>query len=211
MQLRIEEAARCHSVVAARPFTVSGHRSPAGIGAAAVVLVGRIAVDGGCGALPEHTVGSVPSGSHLPVLHVAERQVVALDVHHVEEESGGPGAYAAAETERALAVALHKSIRTGGTVVCGEVMVSVFRNAALEEVLLSTRQEHPAAPSSRFRHGFGCHAVLHRHAAGLLLQVHGAPGEMSEIHAAHPAVCCAIHAYAVPAVVFILRVPVVAG
>ena len=88
-------------------------------------------------------------------------------------------------------------------------MKSLFRHASLEEILFAPRQEHPSAPASDFRHRFARYAVFNGDTPCLPLQVHGAAGKVQKIRASHPAVAGIVHPHPVPAMVLILRVPVV--
>ena len=122
LQLVVVERAWRDVVVAARPFAVAGECAPAAVCAAAVVGVGRIALDGGGGALPEHGIGGVPPGAELELFEVGEAQVVPVDVDDVEKQAGSPGACAAAKAQGLLALALHEGVGTGCAVAGGEVV-----------------------------------------------------------------------------------------
>ena len=76
--------------------------------------------------MPHHAVGGVPSRSELELLKIGEAQIVAVDVHNVKKETGGPGAYTSAESEGAFSFALDESVRSGGAITCNEIMDTVF-------------------------------------------------------------------------------------
>ena len=97
LQLVVEQTAGLHMVVAVGPLGISRQGGPAAVGTVAVVGIGGIVPQGGSRALPHHAVGGVPSGACAELLQVLEADVVALDVHDVEEQTGGPRAYTAAE------------------------------------------------------------------------------------------------------------------
>ena len=77
-------------VVAAGPFAIAGEGAPAAMGAVAVVFVGRVAAEGRGRTLPEHGIGGVPTCAKLELFEVGEEQVAAVDVHDVEQQTGGP-------------------------------------------------------------------------------------------------------------------------
>ena len=72
-------------VVAASPLAVACEGAPATVTATLVVAIRRIALDGRGFALPEHGVGSVPARTKLELFQIGETEVVAVDVHDVEE------------------------------------------------------------------------------------------------------------------------------
>ena len=87
-------------------------------------------------------------------------------------------------------------------------MDALSREAALEERLLSAGEEDAAAPSTNFGDGRRGDAVFYGDARGGQLQVDGAAGKAAEGDAAHPCVAGVVDKDAVPAMVFVFRVPV---
>ena len=106
--------------------------------------------DSGSRTLVSQTVGSIPSDAVTFETEIAELDVVAVDIHIIEEQSGTPRSHCTTITQRFITVALYEGIRTSGTETSHKIVHTLLRITTLEQTLFAHTEEGAATVATDF-------------------------------------------------------------
>ena len=117
-----------------------------------VIAAIRYAVgkDSGSRTLISQTVGSIPSDAVAFETEIAELDIVAVDIHIIEEQSGTPRSHCTTITQRFITVALYEGIRTRCTEASHKIVHALFRIATLEQTLFAHTEEGATTVATDF-------------------------------------------------------------
>ena len=178
---------------------------PAAINLIRASIGQAVGINTGSCALIGQTVGGVPTGSIFLQAKIGKLQVVAVNVHHIKQQTRGPRRTRTAKAERLLGVALHKGVGPCRTETGREVVDALFGIATLEKTFLTKHQECAAAHSPHFRHRLTGDAIFYRDLLPGTLHNNCRTGQMAEFDHPHPAVAGIGDVDAIPRMIFVHR------
>ena len=106
--------------------------------------------DSGSRTLVSETVGSIPSDAVTFETEIAELDVVAIDIHIIEEQSCTPRSHSTTITQRFITIALYEGIRTRRTGTSSKIVHALFRIATLEQTLFAHTEEGATTVATDF-------------------------------------------------------------
>ena len=189
--------------------TITLHLSPTAIADIALQGVGLIAEETGSRRLPHGAIDGAPSCTKFFQFPVLENNVVAVNVDDIEENARRPGGDSTTGTERLETLTLHEGVGTWSGMSYGKVVDAMFGIAALEEGLLTQRQEGTATEASNLGDRLQGLTVLHSNLLGRFLDDDSRTREMTEVYHSHPAVLSVSNIDAIPAMVLIHTISMV--